>query len=168
MNFRMLLTSVLCVVFLTALTTPAQSKRPRGSNSNASRKVKLKCSPQKLFRGDTLTLEMATPHGGDLAVRTPDGTDFLVVYEPHDEGPAARPLMDAEEFMRLRQLNLITDKTKARPWEYGREKNELIFTRTGWYAVRLSENLLSDDGTPVYQCRVYYSHRPRALAGAQR
>ena len=157
MNFRILLTSVLCLSFLMASTTPAQSKK-RGSVSNASRKVKLKCSPQKLFRGDTLTLEMTTPHGGDLAVRAPDGTDFLVVYWPQDKSPNTRSLMDPEEFKKLGQLNLITDKTKARPWEYGRNKNELIFTKTGWYAVRLSENLLSDDGAPLYQCKVYYNH----------
>jgi hypothetical protein len=161
MKFRNLFTSVVCLAFIMASSTPAQSKRPRALSSNASRKVKLKCSPQTVFRGDTLTLEMATPHGGDLAVRSPDGTDFLVVYKPQEAQARSRSLMDPEEFMKLAQLNLITDKTKARPWVYGRNKDELIFTRTGWYAVRLSENLLSDDGTPVYQCKVYYSHRRR-------
>jgi hypothetical protein len=104
---------------------------------------------------------MAVPHGGDLAVRAPDGTDFFVVYQAHDEGTGAAPLMDPDEFIKVGQLELITDKTKARPWVYGRDKNELIFTRSGWYSVRLSENLQTDDGTPVYQCRVYYSHKPR-------
>ena len=73
----------------------------------------------------------------------------------------AAPLMDPDKFMKVGQLELITDKTKARPWVYGRDKNELIFTRSGWYSVRLSENLQTDDGTPVYQCRVYYNHKPR-------
>ena len=135
----------------------AQSKTPRSN----SRKAKLTCSPPKLFRGDTLSLEMAVPHGGDLAVRAPDGTDFFVVYQAHDEGPGAAPLMDPDKFMKVGQLELITDKTKARPWVYGRDKNELIFTRSGWYSVRLSENLQTDDGTPLYQCRVYYNHKPR-------
>ena len=135
----------------------AQSKTPRSN----SRKAKLTCSPSKLFRGDTLSLDMAVPHGGDLAVRAPDGTDFFVVYQAHDEGPGAASLMDPDKFMKVGQLELVTDKTKARPWVYGRDKNELIFTRSGWYSVRLSENLQTDDGTPVYQCRVYYNHKPR-------
>ncbi len=154
-----ILVLTLCAVSVTASGLTAQTRKP--GKANVLRKGKLRCAPQKLFRGDTLTLEMATPHGGMLAVRAPDGTDFFVVYEPHNEGPASRPLMDAEKFMKLGQLKLVTDQTKAKPWVYGRDKNELIFTRTGWYAVRLSENLETDDGTPVYQCRVYYQHRSR-------
>ena len=160
MNLRIVV-YILCVVCLLAPGVSAQSRKKQGSSANASRRVKLKCSPQKLFRGDILLLDMLTPHGGNLAVRTPDGTDFFVVYDPHEESAAARPLIDPEEFMKLAQLKLVTDKTKAKPWVYGRDKNELIFTRTGWYAVRLSENLETDDGTPVYQCRVYYLHRSR-------
>lgn len=159
MSFRIYLALLAGFALFTASLTSAQSRKPKISTS--SRMVKLKCSPQKLFKGETLSLDMTTPHGGDLAVRAPDGTDFLVVFEPHDEGPNAQPLMEAEKFMKLGQLKLVTDQTKARPWEYGRDKNELIFTRTGWYQVRLSENLLSDDGTPLYSCRVHYTNRPR-------
>lgn len=146
----------LAISLLPGLIAPEESLAQK-----PARKAKLKCSPQKLFRGDTLSLEMATPHGGDLAVRAPDGTDFFVVYIPNDDGPGSGPLMDQKEFVKLGQLRLITDKTKARPWVYGREKNELIFTKTGWYQVRLSENLQTDDGTPVFTCRVYYQHRQR-------
>ncbi len=160
MNFRISLAMAICLSFLTVSDVPAQSKTRKGSGSSASRKAKLKCSPQKLFRGDTLTLDMATPHGGDLAVRSPDGTDFFIIYST-EVSPATRPLMDAERFMRLGQLKLVTDETKARPWVYGREKDELIFTKTGWYQARLSENLMSDDGSPLYTCRVYYVHRRR-------
>ena len=147
MTFRISLVFLVSLTLLTALLTSAQSRKPR--SSTASRTVKLKCAPQKLFKGDTLTLDMATPHGRDLAVRAPDGTDFLVVYQANNEGPNARPLMEAEQFIKLGQLKLVTDQIKARPWEYGRDKNELIFTRTGWYQVRLSENLLSYDGSPL-------------------
>lgn len=59
-------------------------------------------------------------------VRAPDGTDFFVIYRPHEVGRAARPLMYPEQFMRLGQLKLVTDGIKARPWEYGREENELM------------------------------------------
>ena len=161
MNLRVSLATVVCLTFLTVSDVPAQSRKPRGSSSSASRKAKLRCSPLKLFRGDTLTLDMTTPHGGDLVVRAPDGTDFFVIYSPDEVGPGTRPLMDQERFVRLGQLKLVTDETKARPWEYGREKNELIFTKTGWYEVRLSENLMSDDESPLYACRIYYVHRSR-------
>lgn len=157
MSFRISVVFLVSLIFLTTLLTSAQSRKP----PKVSRPVKLKCSPERLFKGDTLTLDMATPHGGDLAVRAPDGTDFLVVFRPHNEGPNAQPLMEAEKFIKLGQLKLVTDQTKARPWEYGRDKNELIFTRTGWYQVRLSENLLSDDGTPLYTCRVHYTNKPK-------
>lgn len=153
MSFRISFTLLVSLMFLTVFLTSAQSRKPRTA--------KLKCSPAKLFKGDTVTLDMVTPHGGDLAVRAPDGTDFLVVFQPHNEGPDAQPLMEANEFMKLDQLKLVTNQTKARPWVYGRDKNELIFTRTGWYQFRLSENLLSDDGTPLYTCRVHYTNKPR-------
>jgi hypothetical protein len=39
--------------------------------------------------------------------------------------------------------------------------DELIFTKTGWYGIRISYNLETDDGTPVNECKVYYVHRSR-------
>lgn len=152
---------VLCLVVGAPFGSAAQTRKEIQPMASIPRKARLKCSPQKLLRGDILTLDMATPHGGDLAVRAPDGTDFLIVYVENDEGPGAGSLMNPKEFINLSQLKLFTDKSKARPWVYGRDKNELIFTRPGWYQVRLSENLQTDDGTPVYQCRVYYSNKPR-------
>jgi hypothetical protein len=161
MNLLVSLATAVCLTLLVVSDVPAQSRKPRGSSAGASRKATLRCSPQKLLRGDTLTLDMATPHGGELAVRAPDGTDFFVIFRPHVIGPAARPLMDPERFMKFGQLRLVTDGIKARPWEYGRKENEFIFTKTGWYEVRLSENLMSDDESPLHTCKVYYVHRRR-------
>lgn len=152
--------TLLCLLIVDA-GVQAQAGKPGRSTPKAKRVAKLKCGPQRLFRGDTLTLDMATPHGGDLAVRAPDGTDFFVVYIENEEGPGAGSMMDPDKFMKMSQLRLVTDKTKAKPWVYGRDKNELIFMRTGWYQVRLSENLQTDDGTSVYTCRVHYAHKTR-------
>lgn len=161
MSLQSFLAAFLSLALLNASDLSAPLVNLNGPTKHSYQGKRLKCTPQKLFRGDTLTLVMSKPHGGMLGVRAPDGTDFFVVYEPNNEEPGASPLMSTEEFTKLGELKLVTDKTKAKPWVYGRDKNELIFTRTGWYVVSLSENLETDDGTPVYQCKVHYTHRAR-------
>lgn len=162
MRLRTLLAVAVCAIVFVPSDSSAQSLNTIGSNLNAAAKDTLKCTPQRLFRGDTLTLNMSVPHGRQMAIIQPGGTFFFVVYAPQGKPTAARSLMDMKEFRNRRQLTLATETAKATPYEYGRDdRNELIFTKTGWYEVRVSENLQTDDGTPVAKCRVHYTHRRR-------
>lgn len=111
-----------------------------------------------LFKGDTLSIKFKTPHFKDLAIITPEDKFFFVVYALHD--PAQPSLVDWNTFAHLDHLEIITDKTKANPWDARIKKNQLIFTKTGRYEIRLSENLETDDGTPVELATVYYFDKP--------
>ena len=132
-----------------------QHTKPQPSARDIARKVSLRCSPTRLWLGDTLTLNMSVPHGRDLAILGPDGKFFwLRSWEPNDEATTA----NWYAFEKLRQLKIVTTEAKGRV----STDDEPIFAKTGWYKIRVSYNLETDDGTPVNQCKVYYTHRRRS------
>jgi len=108
-----------------------------------------------LYKGDTLRIKFKTPHPRDFAITTPDDKFFFVVYGGNDTTMPS--LVDWTEFENMDFLEIITNQTTANPWDVRESKNKLIFTTTGQYEIRLSENLETDDGTPVEIERVYYN-----------
>jgi hypothetical protein len=155
-----LLLSVLVLsglAFLARVDAFGQDVKPQPSARDLGRKVSLRCSPRKLWLGDTLTLTMSVPHGRDLAVLSPDDKFFwLRSWEPNDQKATAQWYA----FEKVRQLKLVTDQATGSV-STGAER---IFTKTGWYSIRISYNLETDDGTPVNECKVYYVHRRRQSA----
>jgi hypothetical protein len=112
-----------------------------------------------LYSGDTLKIKFKTPHAKDLAITDPDGNFFFVVYAYND--PTKPSLVDWNGFENMDQLEIITNKTKVNPWNASSKENQLIFTKTGPYEINLSENLETDDGTPVEIEKVYYIHEEK-------
>lgn len=142
---------------LTGANALGQDSKPQPSARDLTRKVSLRCSPRNLWLGDTLTLYMSVPHGRDLAVLGPDNRFFwLRSWEPNDQATTAKWFA----FEKLSQLKIVTTDAKGRV----STDDEPIFTKTGWYRIRVSYNLETDDGTPVKECKVYYSHRRRSAA----
>lgn len=138
-----------------------QITKPVESHHQAGAKVTFKCSPARLYQGDTLTLDMSVPHGGDLAIVSPDRTFFFISFWQPDEAALPQSLFDWEGFRSTRRIKLDTTRLKVKPWARGSDAVETVFKRTGWYKVLLSENLETDDGTPVSECRVHYTNRRR-------
>jgi hypothetical protein len=139
---------------LAGVNTLGQDTKPQPSARDISRKVSLRCSPSRLWLGDTLTLNMSVPHGRDLAILGPDDRFFwLRSWEPNDKAITAK----WHAFERVRQLKIVTTEAKGRV----STDDEVIFTKTGWYKIRVSYNLETDDGTPMNECKVYYSHKRR-------
>jgi hypothetical protein len=122
--------------------------------------LKIILTQDTLYKGDTLKLEFKTPHPKDLAIMTPDGSFFFLVYA-HDNKGGTKSLMDWNTFDNIDQLYIITDKTKADPWDARINENQIIFTKTGSYEIRMSENLETDDGTPMETKTIYYIHKPK-------
>jgi hypothetical protein len=112
-----------------------------------------------LYKGDTLKIKFKTPHVKDLAITTPDNKFFFVVYGLNDTTMPS--LVDWHAFANIDHLEIITDKTKVNPWDARIHENQLVFTKTGTYEIRFSENLETDDGTPVEVEAVYYFHEER-------
>jgi hypothetical protein len=116
-------------------------------------------STDTLYKGDTLKIKFKTPHAKDLAITTPADKFFFVVYGFNDT--TASSLVDWHEFANMDHLEIITNKTKINPWDARIKGNQLVFTKTGTYEIRLSENLETDDGTPVEVEDVYYIHEEK-------
>ena len=106
-----------------------------------------------------LKINFKVPHFKDLAISTPKDKFYFVVYAQSEKD---RPsLVDWNDFAYHKTIQIITDKTKANPWDANIKTNEIIFKETGTYQVKLSENLETDDGTPVEVRNVYYIDKPR-------
>lgn len=114
-----------------------------------------------LYKGDILKIKFKTPHAKDLGITTPDGKFFFVIYGGEDISKPS--LMDWNKFANRDYLEIITNKTRANPWDANIAGNQIIFTKTGKYKIQLSENLETDDGTPVEMETVYYIHEIRKL-----
>lgn len=136
----------------------AQDVKPQPSARDITRKVSLRCSPRKLRLGGTLTLNMSVPHGRDLAIVSPDDKFFwLRLWEPNNREATAQWYT----FEQVGRLKLVISEVKGKI----SNDEELIFTKTGWYSIRISYNLETDDGTPFNECKVYYVHKSRPAQG---
>ena len=158
---KLLLSALVLIglTFFAEIDAFAQSVKPQPSTRDVTRKMSLRCSPRKLWLGDTLTLNMSVPHGRDLAILSPNDKFFwLRSWEPNNQEATAQWYA----FEKVRQLKLVTGEAK------GRDSNddELVFTKTGWYSIRISYNLETDDGTPFNECKVYYVHSRRQTNAA--
>lgn len=160
---RRLILTILFVITCAAGPAVAQIK-PQPSAADVRRPVRLACAPRELFRGDTLRLEMGVPHGRDLSVIGPgDDYYFLKSWEPEDKEATAEWFA----FERQPTLDLPTLTTVGEWAGVGDPRWERVFNKTGWYEVRISYNLETDDGTPFQTCRVHYTDRERTVgAGA--
>jgi len=146
------------LILLTEVETLAQYVKPQPSARDVTRRVSVKCTPRKLWLGDTLTLNMSVPHGRDLAVLSPDDKFFwLRSWEPNDREATAKWYA----FEKVGQLKLDTREARGNAGN----GDEPIFSKTGWYSVRISYNLETDDGTPFNECKVYYVNRSRPARG---
>ncbi len=146
------------LTFLVEVNAFAQNVKPQPSARDRTRKVSLRCSPRKLWLGDTLMLNMSVPHGRDLAILGPDDKFFwLRSWEPDNREATAQWYA----FEKVGRLKLVTSEAKGNVNNH----DELIFTKTGWYSIRISYNLETDDGTPFNECKVYYVHRRRRARG---
>ena len=124
-----------------------------------SSKMQILYLTDTLYKGDTLKINFKVPHFKDLAISTPKDKFYFVVYaQPEKDKPS---LVDWNDFAYLKTIQIITDKTKANPWDASYNTNQIIFKETGTYQIKLSENLETDDGTPIEVKNVYYIDKPR-------
>jgi len=110
----------------------------------------LRCTPETVARGDTVTLRLTGPHGGELGVLTPAGTFLYIVdYAPRTAAPADR-------FEYRNRFSLATDRATGRvlqgaPPGY---PGVPIFADTGVYVFRVSE---AAEVSASLACRVRYT-----------
>jgi hypothetical protein len=103
------------------------------------------CEPAVVRTGDTLVIEMITPHGGELTVTNPRGRTLVVV--PF----AAASVPIPQRFERQPVLRLPVDRASGQPVSSGR--SERVFQDSGTYTFQL--NAIPDvSGTLL--CRAHF------------
>lgn len=134
-----------------AIAVFASSCQPRPLQAGG-----LECIPSALTEGDTLILKMPLPHGRELAAISPSGEYFMIVYHRIDLRSPLRPVMPSDEFTRLSEFRIDSKDFKAHPWREGANVYQKLFTISGKYQFLISDNLETDDGTPVLKCTINY------------
>ncbi len=111
------------------------------------------------YMDDSILVHLTIPHGKELAVRTPSGGFYYLVY-PKDLAtiPQAKPLYSITEFLKVDKLVFYPAKTKGNPHDVQFKGNQLIFKKTGTYELLISDNLSTDDGTPFEKLIIHYIH----------
>lgn len=151
-------------------TFGAGNKWLKQSLADVDNKVKNVPNPEKksiisyadtLYLGDTLIVKFKTPHPKDFAIRTPENRFFFIVYA--FSNPEKPSLYDWNEFANMNTIEIITDQTKANQWDARVSENCLIFTVTGTYEIMLSDNLETDNSTPVETVTVYFVNEKKAI-----
>lgn len=115
------------------------------------------CKPKSFGPHDTLTLRMEAPHGGEVAVTTPDKTWYQFVYRPGtpNENYSVVP---SETFKTMSMLK-VPAAIRLPPAVYGRDTPEVVFSRGGQYVLVMGENLHSDYTERPYICSVTFLPR---------
>jgi hypothetical protein len=88
------------------------------------------CEPVVVRGGDTLVIEMTTPHGGELTVTNPLGTTLVVV--PF----AAASVPIAQRFERQPVLRLPVDQTRGQLM--AADRTERVFQDSGTYVFQVT------------------------------
>ncbi|OLC68316.1 MAG: hypothetical protein AUH78_26305 [Gemmatimonadetes bacterium 13_1_40CM_4_69_8] len=110
----------------------------------------LRCTPETVARGDTLTLRLTGPHGGELGVLTPAGAFLYIVdYAPKTALPADR-------FEYRNRFSLATDGATGRVLQGAPPGYPAvpIFADTGAYVFRVSE---AAEVSASLACRVRFT-----------
>jgi hypothetical protein len=122
-----------------------------------AQKQMLSCTPAVLTNTSTLTLHFALPHPAELSVQAPDGTIYLLVYDPNT--PGQEPVVDKLSFRKMANLELHVPTATGSPLVYGRNSNERIFQARGTYIFTLADVIETDAVEDVYRCKVTFTPR---------
>ena len=119
--------------------------------------IAFSCTPRSLGPRDTLTLQLETPHGGELMVLTPSDVYFSFVYPPHEDPKQKYSLVPSEDFKTMSTLKVPAD-IRLPPHVYGRDTiPEAVFSRPGQYTLQMGDKMESDHTGPPYICKVMFT-----------
>jgi hypothetical protein len=119
--------------------------------------VEFSCTPSSIGPRDTLTLQFATPHGGELMLLTPGDVYFSLV-DPQPRDPTWKySIVPSEDFKTMSTLKVPAD-IRLPPLVYGKDTiPEPVFSRPGQYMLQMGDKLESDHTGPPYICNVMFT-----------
>ncbi|MDX1618966.1 MAG: hypothetical protein R3224_09280 [Balneolaceae bacterium] len=142
--------TVLLVLFILCSSFSNAADRDSGIRASV-----LDCQPDTLDESTVLRLTMPVPHGGDLGIIDPEGTYYFAFRDGKAE-PEMTPQPDFLYFEKQPVFEINPSAFRLLPYVYGAEDAVRVFREPGTYRIRLSQNLETDDGTKVHECRVLY------------
>ena len=119
--------------------------------------VAFSCTPRSLGPRDTLTLQLETPHGGELTVITPNDVYFSFVYPQLEDPTQKYSIVPSDDFKTMSKLKVPSD-IRLPPQVYGKDTiPEAVFSRPGQYVLQMGDKLASDHTGPPYICKVMFT-----------
>jgi hypothetical protein len=119
--------------------------------------IAFSCTPRSLGPRDTLTLQLETPHGGELMILTPSDVYFAFVYPPGDNHAQKYSIVQSEDFKTMSTLK-IPAGIHLPPLVYGKDTiPEAVFSRPGEYILQMGDKMESDHTGPPYICKVMFT-----------
>ncbi len=126
--------------------------RQESHPQNQSRYFGLKCSPDTIYAGDTLRIEMNVPNPGWLAVVGPTGSFSYIARPPFEMNELHKPMISDKELSKMKILLVSTEKAKV--FDRIRNVERPIFEQTGLYKIQLGDFV--GDGTTDSAIDKYY------------
>ena len=113
--------------------------------SSSSKGKEISCTPDVVRPGDTLVIKTSQAFT-DFGVRVPEKNIkfIMLVSDGYPEG-----LMDSDKFKKQMGIEVNVSEARVKP-------TARVFTKDGIYTFVVSTNLETDDGTPLYECKVRY------------
>lgn len=135
-------------------TRAANSNVSDGKTSNDDTDIK-SCSPEELYLGETLTVNLRQPHGNYAAIqRISDKKWFFL-----NDAERSEPVWSRAEFKMLSIIKINVDTAVNTT---NSETAEKIFNRTGKYRFMVSDqDFGQEDPLVTGICEVEYFHRKR-------
>lgn len=113
------------------------------------------CSPEKLYRGEILTVNLTQPHGDYAAIRRMNDDKWFFL----NDAERSEPVWSRAEF---KTLSAIKINTATAVNTTNSETAEKIFNKTGKYRVMVSDqDFGQDDPLVTGICEVEYFHQKR-------
>jgi hypothetical protein len=124
------------------------------------------CSPEKIYKGENLTISFEKNHGENFAIISEKTRDYYFLTL---DDTSYFPIMPPDKFGELLTLELKTSKVSILRGETRNGvffKSKPFFTRTGWYLVLIGHQELDVDFEDAIlrssgRCRVYYVNKKR-------
>lgn len=149
----------------TKLTVDVNSNKVADENEDVGNEI-TECSPQKIYRGETLKISFRENHGGHFAIYPENREKFYFIESENMDGE--NPQITETELKKLQQIELNTETTSKTDFnKTDSAENYVIakvFDKTGWYRVIIGHQGLDVDfiDMPVTgSCRVYYVNKKR-------
>lgn len=124
------------------------------------------CSPEKIYRGEILSISFRKPHGGKMLIYREPRENFYFI---NTNETGSSPILTEELLENSSNLELDTENTRKKNYRKTNSSGEYtiidrVFNKTGWYWIIIGHEPLDVDflDMPVTgSCRFYYVNKKR-------